>query len=53
MDKQIGLGLTYHEAVDIIPYELLMLMQRDKAHVLSDDDMMEVEDEVAFFKNRG
>lgn len=47
-----GLGLTYKEATEIIPYELLLLMQKDKAHLASDDTMVEVEDEMDYIRDR-
>lgn len=54
MDKgEGGLGLSWHEAVEEIPYELILLMQRDKPHMKSDDDYYEVEDESAYFANLG
>lgn len=45
-----GLGLSWKEATEEIPYELILLMQRDKAHAENDDNYYEVEDEEAFFK---
>lgn len=54
LDKsESGLGLTWHEAVEVIPYELILLMQRDKPHMLNDDDYLEVENELDFFQNQG
>lgn len=47
------MGLTWHEAVEVIPYELILLMQRDKPHMLNDDDYLEVENELDFFQNQG
>lgn len=51
MDKKEGLGLSYKEAFEIIPYELLLLMQRDKLRIASSDSMVEVTEE-EFFKNK-
>lgn len=46
IDKGEGrLGLSYNEAVNEIPYELILLMQKDKAHWAGDDAKVEVEDE--------
>lgn len=54
LDKsEAGLGLTWHEAVEVIPYELILLMQRDKPHMINDDDLCEVDDEVEFFRKQG
>ena len=48
-----GLGLTFKEATEEIPYELILLMQKDKAHIASSDTMIEVEDEDAYFAQHG
>lgn len=48
-----GLGLSYHEALDEIPYELILLMQRDKSHIASDDVLVEEEDETKYFRDHG
>lgn len=44
-----GLGLTWHEAVEKIPYELILLMAKDKLHYVGDDVKVEVDDS-EFFK---
>lgn len=48
-----GLGLTWHEATQEIPYELLLLMQRDKAHLATKDTLVEEDDEDKFFRDHG
>lgn len=45
--------MTYKEAVDEIPYELILLMQRDKAHIADEDSMVEVENESEYFMSHG
>lgn len=47
-----GLGLSLEEALDGVPYELLLLMQRDKARITPDDAEVEVDDSY-FFKSNG
>lgn len=46
-----NLHLTYTEVVEVIPYRNLVIMQKDKLHVVSGDVMREVTD-AEFFKNR-
>lgn len=47
-----GLGLSWKEAVEQIPYELILLMARDKLHYAGADAKVEV-DESEFFARRG
>lgn len=49
---ECGLGLSYKEAVEEIPFELLLLMQKDKAHIVSEDTLVEVSEEY-FIKQHG
>lgn len=37
-----GLRLTYHEVMDEIPYRNLIIMQKDKMHVVYGDKIREV-----------
>lgn len=49
MSKE-GLGLSWKEAVEILPYELILLMAKDKLHYAGDDTKVEVDDSVFFKK---
>lgn len=46
-----NLHLSYDEVVNKIPYRNLVIMQKDKQRVTSEDVMREVSDK-EFFKNR-
>jgi hypothetical protein len=46
-----SLHLTYREAVDVLPYRNMVLMQRDKVHAIYGEKMVEVSDE-AYFKGK-
>lgn len=47
-----SLHLTYNEVVYEIPYRNLVIMNKDKQHVIYDGEVMEEVSEEDFFKNR-
>lgn len=47
------LHLTYDEVVFKIPYRNLLVMQRDKIHVVYDSDSMQEVTDEDFFKQKG
>lgn len=47
-----NLHLSYNEVVNVIPYRNLVIMQKDKLHVVYGEVMKEVSDE-EYFKLKG
>ena len=47
-----NLHLSYNEVVDVIPYRNLVIMQKDKLHVVYGEVMKEMSDE-EYFKLKG
>lgn len=47
-----NLHLSYKEVVEVIPYRNLIIMQKDKLHTVSSEDVMQEVSEEEFLRNK-